>query len=200
MARIVVTIATEGPTDVPVIERVLKEAGLEMGPVYGGKGKGKLDASLRGYNNAAKWIPWLVLRDLDEDAPCALELVEKLLPEPSAKMCFRIAVHQMEAWLLADQNALADFLGISKVLIPDSPDDIAAPKQKLIELAKRSRKRDIREDIAPEPGSTARVGPAYTSRITEFAQEHWNPKVAGTRSRSLASCIAALKRFRTKPH
>jgi len=36
-------------------------------------------------------------------------------------------------------------------------------------------------------------GPGYTSRIIEYASNHWRPSAAAKRSPSLARCIAALE-------
>lgn len=76
----VVTMATEGTVDTAIARRILGDLGLESGAVHGEKGKNWLDRNLRGYNNAARFAPWLVLRDLDRDAECAPELLASLLP------------------------------------------------------------------------------------------------------------------------
>lgn len=66
-----VTLAVEGTTDAAVARRLLHEADLQAGPEYVKNGKSALDQSLAGYNNAARFSCWLVLRDLDQDAACA---------------------------------------------------------------------------------------------------------------------------------
>src|SRR5437899_1532862 len=102
-----VTIATEGSTDVGVLRRLLHFTGHEVGPVHGLVGKGGINRNIAGYNNAARFAPWLVVRDLDNDAACPAALVANLLPQPAAFMRFRIAVREIEAWLIADAEALA---------------------------------------------------------------------------------------------
>jgi len=52
---LVVTVALEGPCDVPIVERLLKDTGLEMGEVYVQGGKHRLDRQLTGYNSAARF-------------------------------------------------------------------------------------------------------------------------------------------------
>ncbi len=188
-----VTIAVEGPTDTAVARRVLRHAGLSTGLIYAAGGKSKLDQKLPGYNNAARNAPWLVLRDMDQDAPCAPTLVERLLPAPARYMRLRIAVHQGESWLLADAERIAAFLHVQIDAIPLSPDALVNAKQTLVNLARTSRSRDIRSALVPPEGSTASVGRQYTSVITEFVQEHWRPGVAARRSESLARCINALQ-------
>src|SRR5262249_10678899 len=117
--------------------------------------------------------PWLVLRGLDRDATCAPELVAKLLPKPGRLMCFRIAVRAVEAWLLSDREQVSRSLGLSRNRIPTDSEQLENPKGDLVSLARLSRFRAIREDMVPAAGTTAQVGPAYTSRIIEFARSLW---------------------------
>ncbi len=193
--RIVVTVALEGRTDRPIVRRLLEEVGLTLGPVYVGHGKTFLDRRLRDYNNAARYAPWLVLRDLDHDAECAPTLARRLLPEPARWMALRLAVRASEAWLLADQERFAQFLGVARARVPSEPEALPDPKGTVVALARHSRSRDVRADMAPRDGSGANVGPGYTSRIELFASSLWRPRVAAQSSRSLAACLAALRRL-----
>jgi hypothetical protein len=188
-----VRIATEGTTDAAVARRLLRDAGLQPGVEYVKNGKGALDQSLRGFNIAARRSCWLVLRDLDEDAGCAPELRVRLLPSPEAHMRFHVPVHAVEAWLLADVEAMSAFLSISEKRVPRRPEDVARPKLAVVELARRSRKRSVRDAIVPEAGTTAQVGPGYVALMTEFAVTHWRPSVAERRSQSLARLRSFLR-------
>lgn len=188
-----IPVVLEGDTDVPVVGRLFEMAGLELGTVYGLRGKNWLDQKLPAYNNAARHTQWFALRDLNGDAPCAAGLVELLLPARAAGMCLRIAVRASESWLLADRDRMAEFLSVPAYRIPADPDAIDNPKLHLVNLARKSRRRAIREDMVPAPGTTARVGPGYSARIIEFASEIWRPEVARAASPSLARCIAALQ-------
>lgn len=190
-----ITIACEGPTDAAVLRRLLAWVGLEAVPqAYIQQGKGRLDKKLRAYNEAARYAPWLVVRDLDSDTRCAPEVARSLLPAPAAGMCFRLAIRQIEAWLMADRAGMARFLEISADLMPVSPDDLEDAKVELIGLASRSRRRSLREDLVPGTGFSRTVGPGYTARLIEFTSNIWDPRNAAAQSPSLASCIAALKK------
>lgn len=167
---------------------------LGIGSVYVQDGKAGIDKRLGGYNNAAKYGHWFVLRDLDVDAPCAPELLAKLLPSPSPCMCFRVAVRAVESWLLADATAIAKFLKVPRHRVQGSPDDLQNPKAALVRLASYSGSRSIRAAVVPEQGTTAPVGPGYLATIVEYARSMWDPAAAATASPSLASCIAALRR------
>lgn len=193
-----VSVVVEGPSDVQVVTRILELAGCSVSAVFGQAGCTFIDDNVARYNNAAKFSPWFVLRDLDAGA-CAVELVESLLERPAEWMRFRIAVREAEAWLIADADSLSKYLRISNALVPANPDTVDDPKQTLVNLARRSRKKAIVDDMVPEPGVSAIVGPGYVARITEFARDHWRPELARTNSDSLDRCIrrvAELAAFR----
>ncbi|MCY1030136.1 hypothetical protein OV207_01605 [Corallococcus sp. BB11-1] len=164
-----------------------------MGTVYPMGGKAKLDAKLAGFNHAARNAPWFVLRDLDQDAACAPALVKRLLPTPAKGMHLRIAVHQGESWLLADAERIATFLGVPVSSVPPAPDTIPNAKQALLNLARRSRSRELRAALVPAEGSTASVGKQYSTVVADFTRDAWRPAVAARRSDSLARCIRALE-------
>lgn len=185
----------EGPSDAVIVERVIQCAGLHVGTAYPQGGKHRLDRQVAGYNNAARFSYWLVVRDLNGDAPCASELVHRILPAPNRLMKLRIAERAAEAWLLADREGIAQFLAISLTRITLNPDVLLDPKVEIVNLAKRSKRRSIREDMVPQQGTTGRVGPGYPGRIIEFARESWRPDVAARQSPSLARCIAAIKQW-----
>src|SRR5579883_841622 len=109
MTRSPITIAVEGQTDVPVARRLIAYVGGEVGPIHVTRGKARLDGQLAGYDRAAAFAPWFVLRDLNGDAPCAGVLKQRLLPASAAGMCLRIPVRSVEAWLLADRERVAAY-------------------------------------------------------------------------------------------
>lgn len=68
----------------------------------------------------------------------------------------------------------------------------------MVEMARRSRRRDIREDMVPRPGSGRTEGPAYTSRLIEFVADvdhGWRPDVAALSSDSMDRCLQCLRRL-----
>lgn len=151
-----------------------------------------LDAALPGYCRVAEHMPWLVLRDLDTE-DCAPALRDRLAPHRPPRMLLRIAVRAIEAWFFADPETLAAFLGVASSKVPRDPDAAPWPKRTMVDLARRSRRRDLKLDMVPAEGAKRYYGPAYTARMVEYAQEHWRPKVARSRSQSLARAIAALE-------
>ena len=153
-----------------------------------------LDRQIDGYNRAAQHSGWLVLRDLDR-AEWAPALARQLLPAPAEHICFRIAVREVEAWLLADRDGIAGFLGISHARIPPMPEQLPDPKSSLVAAARRSRSRTVRDDLVPPPGSGRSVGPGYVAMITEFVDERWDPEAARTHSPSLDRIMRCLQSF-----
>lgn len=187
--------AVEGVSDEAVLRRIVRSRGAEVHRVQVQRGKANLRRALPGYNAAAQGDPWLVVVDLDQDFECAALLVGEWLPAPSRFMSFRVAVRQMEAWLLADHQRFASFFSVRQSAVPHDPDDLPDAKAALLAAIARSRRREIREDMLPRAGSGRRVGPAYTSRIIEFATDveyGWRPEVAAGRSPSLAKCLTRL--------
>lgn len=193
-----VKVAVEGPTDEAAIRRLLVEVGLCCSGVFGRNGKPELVEKIPAYNRAALFEPWVVLLDLDQDADCAPAHKDGLLREPSPGMHLRIAVRAVEAWLLADRERASRFLGVSPALVPTDPDMEPDPKAKVVQLARKSRRRDVRRSLVPREGTKARTGPAYTSMVSEFladAQNGWRPEIASQHSPSLLRCIDALRRL-----
>ena len=183
-----VSAAVEGVVDEAVIRKLIQETGASVGAVYGRKGKPHLRQRISAYNQAARRNPWVVLVDLDRDPDCAPVLRTAWIPIPARLMCFRVAVREVEAWLLADSEGLARFLGIPQARIPTDPESLVSPKETMIGLARLSRRNEIRDDIVPCPRSGRQIGPAYTSRMTEFVNRLWRPEVAQRSSESLRRC------------
>jgi len=189
-----ISAAVEGMVDEAVLRRLMGEAKAVTEAVYVAHGKGNLRKKIKGYNHAAGHFPWLVLVDLNHEADCAPELRAAWLPSLNKFMCFRVAVRAVEAWLLADRQRIAQFLRIAAAKVPPQPDSLRDPRRALIDLARHSRSRDIREDMVPRPKSGRSEGPAYASRIMGFAQCEWRPSIAENSSDSLRRCREAIER------
>ena len=71
MAAVIVRAAVEGLLDEAVVGRLMMAMGAAPGPVYGRNGKDRVRTRIDGYNRAARWVPWVVLVDLNHEAACA---------------------------------------------------------------------------------------------------------------------------------
>ena len=161
----IISAAVEGDVDEAVVRRLVAHAGGQTGDVYGKNGKPALRRRIDGYNNAARYAPWVVLVDLDNDADCAPSIREEWVPAPAPNLCFRIAVREVEARPMADAQTLARYLSVGLGRIPADPETLERPKDAMVDLARRSRRNDIRKDMVPRQKSGRRVGPAYASRL-----------------------------------
>ena len=195
----VISAAVEGIVDEAVVRRLITHVGGRPGDVYGKNGKKALLKKIAGYNNAARHAPWVVLVDLDLDADCAPPLTESWLPEPASRICFRIAVREIEAWLMGDAQTLSTYLSVAQSQISRVPESLEHPKDVMVNLARRSRRRDIRKDMVPRTNGGRPVGPAYSSRLAEYAENKWRPEVAAERSESLRRAICCLTRLVPAP-
>jgi hypothetical protein len=192
---LVISAAVEGIVDEAVAQKLIIEAGGRPGTVYGKNGKPYLRQRIQGFNNAAKGRPWLVLLDLDHDAECPPPLRETWVPNPAPYLCFRVAVREVEAWLMADADSLASFLGVGRNRIPADTEQLDDPKREIVNIARRSRRKAIRKDMVPRAGSGRSVGPAYASRLIEYVQTSWRPDMASSQSESLRRAIVCLRRM-----
>ncbi len=192
-----INIAVEDFLSEMVLKVMLEQSGrrFAVGACLGRTGFGYLKKNIAGFNKAAKGTPFLMLADLDQ-AECPPVLIQEWLPVPKHNnLLFRIAVREVESWLLAHRKAFAGFLGIRENLIPSQPDELGDPKSALIELTVRSRKRQLREAIIPAPGSTAKIGPDYNGALILFVQNRWNVQEAASRSPSLNRAFNTIRTF-----
>ena len=188
--------AVEGDADEAVVRRIIDHAGGQVEEdVYGKEGKDHLRKRIRGYDNAARHRPWIVLVDLDSDEDCAPPLRQAWLPEPAPRLCFRIAVRAVEAWLMADAETIARYLSVPPSRVPGDPEGLDDPKEAMVNLARCSRRRSEREGMVPGERSGRRVGPAYPGRLIEYAETAWRPEVAARRADSLRRAICCLRRL-----
>jgi len=156
-------------------------------------GAGYLKSKAEALNRPASAGPIFLLTDLDTDRACPLDLIQKWVRGPlHPNFLFRVAVMEIESWILADREACAALLRVPLTRIPGDTDNIPNPKEFLVNLARRSSVKRLREEFVPRQGSTAAVGPGYNSRLQEFVREQWNPERASAASASLRRTLARL--------
>jgi hypothetical protein len=136
------------------------------------------------------------ITDLDA-APCASGLVLDWfspagLPLPE-KLYFRVAVREIEAWLLADLDAFASYLGIPAANFSSVPESLPDPKQHLLNVIRQKSTKSIHREMLPR--RNMRIGPAYNEVLTKFVQTKWSPARAAAHAPSLSRAIHALEKF-----
>ncbi len=158
-------------------------------------GFGYLRASVQAFNRAAAVTPHLLLTDLDV-AVCAPELIREWLGGAvHPNFLLRVAVREVEAWLLADANNIADFLGLAPHDVPANIEGVAQPKEEIVRLASISPDPEIRDNLAPRPGSTATTGRLFTRRLIGYVRDRWDVNAAAGNADSLARALRALRSF-----
>jgi hypothetical protein len=191
--EVLVTVAVEGLVDEAALQRLVTGAGGTVLTVHGRSGNQRLRDKIGGYANASRRSPWVVLTDLDHTYACAAALVADWLPSDAPGLQLRVAVRAVEAWLLADRRRFASFVGVSPSRLPAAPEDVPDPKALVVDLARHSRRADIRADLVPTPRAGVRIGRAYNARLIEFVMSAWDPATAAERSDSLARCMRRLR-------
>ena len=177
--------------------RILTSLGIAVSQRLGLKGKGYLQNKADSLNRTARGFPVFMLADQDAPNPCPPQLIQSWIKGRQHPHFFlRVAVMEVESWIMADRRGVADLLAIPLSRIPRDTDTIPHPKEFLVALARRSRKAGLREELVPRPGATSTVGPEYNSRLGEFVRSDWNIRRASAASNSLKRTIDRLRTFR----
>lgn len=188
-----VALATEDVLSEAIGLRLLAELPIPVmpSPLLRRDGFGYLRSRMDNWRQLAQRQIVLVLTDLDKVA-CPIALKEDWLgnkPSPE-RLMLRIAVREVESWLLADHEAVRKLIG-NKGSLPPEPDDLPDPKQQLLKLAKRAA-RQVRDDLVKETGTVASQGVGYNTRLTDLVRSEWSPERAAQRSPSLRRTRARL--------
>jgi len=157
-------------------------------------GAGNLKKIIPAVSNMAKaGIAVVMLTDLDAVA-CAPELIRQWFPVKAMKpggFIFRIAVREVESWLIADRDALASVLGIPKSNFSADPDSLVDPKAHLLRAIRAKGKRKMHREMLP--GRNSRIGPEYNNVLCGFIANNWSPVRAANNSLSLHRALEALR-------
>lgn len=154
-------------------------------------GFGYLKSGMKKWLELARQQPVLLLTDLDRK-PCPEGLRQEWLAGAriQAGLLFRVAVREIESWVLADHMAFRKLIG-SKGRLPEAPDELAEPKQHLLQLAQHAP-REVRLDLIRTEGRQIRQGLGYNRRLVQWVHAEWSPVRAAERSPSLARARRAL--------
>ena len=193
-----IMIATEDELSEQVIESMLAQSGqnFNVHTRLRKQGFGYLKSKISDLNKIAERIAVVLLTDLDR-SNCIVELKQEWLPvTQNRNLLFRIAVREVESWILADRSAFARFLKINEEKVPKHPDKLSYPKRTLLKLVRLSPTRGLREDVLPKPGSTSVVGFGYNTILRDFVARHWSPQRATVCSPSLNRTWSRICKFR----
>jgi hypothetical protein len=150
-------------------------------------GVGYVRSKLRSLNQAATGMRIVAIADRDSVRKCPIEMISSWLggADRHPNLVVRMAEMEAESWIMADRESIASFLDIPLNRVPQFPDSLIDPKQELINIARLSRTKSVREQMCPAPGSKSVVGPAYNSVVEHFIRSAWRPTRALGNSPSL---------------
>lgn len=161
---------------------------------YRDSGSGYLSSKMDTWCQMANRKIMVVLTDLDNGL-CANALRQKWLnkrKEPP-NLLLRVAVREIESWVIADHEALKAWFEIKSHVDPE-PDKLPNPKQYLLKLAKDKAPKAIREDLVQIREKTQlRQGIGYNAKLTEWVRTKWSPERAASRSPSLSRTNQRLR-------
>jgi hypothetical protein len=181
-----VHLAVEGDLDAAVYRRIVSDCSGSVGLEHGRQGRSYI------LQNIARWVSiartYATVVTWDADGNCVRQEVQRLrqqggLPLPKS-MVLSVAVNAVEAWLLADRAGIQRFLGVRLAQVPRLPERTRDPKQAMLALVRKSRRKALVRDMAGAAGQGQ--GPLYTARLVEFALRTWNLDEAAVLSASLA--------------
>ena len=187
-------LAVEDRSGEAVSLKILDSLGIEVSQIIGLQGKGYLQNKAQSLNKTARGFPVIMLADQDLPEQCPPNLLQAWVRGTQHPNFFlRIAVMEIESWIMADRSGITDFPAIPPNRIPQDTDAIPQPKEFLVSLTRKSRKARLRKDIVPEPGASTKVGPGYNSCIGEFVYKGWDIDRTSAVSNSLNRTLTRLR-------
>jgi hypothetical protein len=195
-------IATEDRLSETVAERLIVEAGHTVAakiPKDRRKhaGFGYLKTRLPDFIASCHGgVNFLLLTDLD-NRTCPLNLLDYWLGATAKpdNLLLRVAVREVEAWVLADRIQFSDWLGVAESIVPSAPETCLDPKADLLKLASKSKFRELRDGLLPKRDATSKVGLEYNDLLCEFVKEKWRVEEASRLAPSLERTIHRLREF-----
>ena len=156
-------------------------------------GSGYLKSKVESWRQLAGQQVVLLLTDLDQiDCPVALRnewLGTRPVPD---RLLLRIAVREIESWVLADHDAMRKLIG-DRGKLPPAPDELGDPKAFLLNMVRKYAPRDVKQDLLAERGAMASQGLGYNRRLVAWVKSDWSPDRAAARSLSLLRARQALR-------
>ena len=188
-----VILAVEDELSEAISMQILKKFDIEIRYTIRGKGNVSLRQKAPELNRSADGTAIFLLTDLDSLRDCPPGLIRSWVKgRLNPRLFFRVAVMEVESWVMADREGFSTFLSIPLHRIPSPTDDILNPKEFLVSLARRSQKKNVREALVPAQGTTLTVGIEYNTLLSEFVQDYWNLERAATASPSLKRTLDRL--------
>jgi len=155
-------------------------------------GNGRLRSIAQRFIPSAKaGLCVIIVTDLDT-VPTPNELGKvwfniNCLSELPHAFIFRIAIREIESWIMADRVGFSTYMSFSMSNLPVQVDDIADPKGYLLNLIQRKCNKKWQKDMLPL--KSQHIGLEYNPRLVRFIEESWNVENAMKSSESLFRSI-----------
>lgn len=161
------------------------------------RGHGDIKSRCQAFLNMARsGSHTLILTDLDT-VECACALIRDWFAIPQedpvnlpSQCIFRVAVREVESWIIADHAAWAEYIGIPAANFSIHPDRLDDPKEHLLKVIRRKGKKKIHREMLPK--GSAHIGPRYNEVLCDFVDKLWVPARAAENSPSLDRALKAL--------
>ncbi|HDX8444990.1 DUF4276 family protein [Aeromonas hydrophila] len=189
-----ISIASEDIISETVLSKIVSEicAG-EIVHRLGRTGCGDLTKNISKYNKLAMLHPVILMLDLDSRS-CADAYVSsicaKIKKDPGLHIV--VPVTEIESWLLSDKKTLSACLGVNEKIMPVEPDKLINPKQTIINLARKSKLREIKSGLPPATGEKCSIGISYNTVLCDYVNNYWRVNVAKEYSPSLQKTVDML--------
>jgi hypothetical protein len=167
----------------------------------GRRGVGYVQSKLRSLNQAAAGMRIVVIADRDSVQKCPIEMTRAWLggAPRHPNLVVRMAEMESESWIMADREGISSFLEVPLNRVPQFPDSLIDPKQELVNIARLSRSRNIRDQMCPAAVAQSIVGPAYNSVVEHFIRSSWRPARAIGNSPSLRRAQLRIRELAQRP-
>jgi len=182
-----------------LVDFVRKQTGREFllseGHPVVTRGFGKLkEKAQKLYRAENAGIGCFMLTDLDRyPSPNALGadwFGVECLSEVPPHYLFRIAVREIESWVMADREKFAECLGLSVDNLPEDADAVSDPKQFLFNLINAKCRTKKLLAMCPLPGQ--HVGVEYNPVMVDFVETQWDVLRASVHSASLKRSLERM--------
>ena len=195
-----------------IIRKALKEyaPALQVAGELPARGS-EIKSKIRGFNDLSVRTPVVLLTDLDTD-DCAPMTKRKLLGDMEKQDDFivNIAVDEAEAWLMADRDNFAAFLGIDTEKMPASSpqkqggmkacQEMRIPMKASYYLTHSLILESSKAELKAQMKSHGRKckGKEYNTAMLPFIDSQWNMEKAKENSDSLRRMIERLQALNNK--
>ena len=192
-----IILAVEDELSEAIATKILNSFAIKITDTIREGGNAYLREKAPELNRAANGMDIFLLTDLDSPKNCPPRLIRSWIKGPlHPRLIFRVAVMEVESWVIADRIGIANFLSIPIHRIPRTTDEILNPKEFLVSLARMSKKRKLRNELIPQQGAGIPFGYGYNTRLSSFVRDHWDLERASTVSPSLKRTLERLRLLR----